>query len=123
MLCAKTMDTLQNIVGPGFFNTLGIRMLAGRDMSAADRLGGQDVCVLNQSAAAHFFPGLAPIGRQIDRRQSNSQRAVRCEVVGLVEDAKYWTLEPRPATHGVSSLRPGTAADGSRLLRRVLISR
>ena len=88
--------TLQNIVGPGFFNTLGIRILAGRDISAADRSGGADVCVLNQSAAAHFFPGLAPIGRQIDRRQSNSQRAVRCEVVGLVEDAKYWTLNQDP---------------------------
>jgi putative ABC transport system permease protein len=88
--------TVQNIVGPGFFTTLGIRMLAGRDFSAADRSGSADVCVLNQSAAAHFFPGLAPIGRYIDRRQSNSQRAVRCEVVGLVEDAKYWTLNQDP---------------------------
>ena len=62
--------TLQNIIGPGFFNTLGIRILAGRDISAADRLGSPDVCMLNQSAAAHFLPGLPPIGRHIDRRQS-----------------------------------------------------
>jgi hypothetical protein len=52
--------------------------------------------VVNQSAAAHFFPGLAPIGRQIDRRQSGTQRAVRCEVIAVVEDAKYWTLNQDP---------------------------
>ena len=85
----------QNIVGPDFFRTLGIQTLAGRDFTAGDRLGSSAVCILNRSAAAYFFPGLAPIGRHIDRRQT-SQRAVRCEVIGIVQDAKFWTLNQEP---------------------------
>jgi predicted permease len=92
----EDQHTLQNIVGPGFFHTLGMRLLAGRDVAATDRPGSPDVCVLNQSAAAHFFPGLPPVGRRIDRRASRTQRAVLCDVVGVVEDAKYWTLNQDP---------------------------
>lgn len=88
--------TLQNIVGPGFFQTLGIQILAGRDVAATDRAGSPDVCVLNESAAMHFFPGHAPLGQEIDRRESRTQRAIGCEVIGIVEDAKYWTLNQDP---------------------------
>ena len=88
-------NILQNIVGPDFFRTLGIQTLAGRDFAAGDRSGSSAVCILNQSAAAYFFPGLAPIGRHIDRRHT-SHRAVRCEVIGIVQDAKFWTLNQEP---------------------------
>jgi hypothetical protein len=87
---------VQNVVGPAFFRTLGIRLVAGRDFAPADQSGGAAVCVLNQSAAAHFFPGRAVIGQHIDRRQSGTRPAVRCEVVGVVEDAKFWTLNQEP---------------------------
>ena len=105
--------TLQNVVGPHFFRTLGIQMLAGRDFSAVDRNGGPAVCVLNRSAAAYFFPGRVAIGRQIARRQSGTQPAIRCEVIGVVEDAKYWTLNqeaPRTVYRPFAQEPPGAVA-------------
>jgi putative ABC transport system permease protein len=87
---------VQNVVGPGFFRTVGIQLRAGRDFTAADQSRGPAVCVLNQSAAALFFPGRRPIGQHIDRRESGTRPAVRCEVVGVVEDAKFWTLNQEP---------------------------
>lgn len=87
---------VQNVIGPEFFRTLGIRMIQGRDFDAHDRRGSPDVCVLNQSAAAYFFPGQPAIGGHIDRRSSGTRRPLRCEVVAVVADTKFWTLSQEP---------------------------
>jgi predicted permease len=102
---------LQNVVGSGFFRTLGIRLEAGRELVEADRGAAPAVCVLSHSAADYFFPGIAPVGRQIERRASGRQPLLRCEVVGVVADAKYWTLNQEPPRtiyrpHGQEPLGP-----------------
>jgi predicted permease len=90
-----------NEVGAGYFATLGTRMLAGRDFSGEDSDAG--TCILNRSAANAIFPGSAAIGqslRQTNRNMNVGQTTTRdCQVIGIVEDAKYTRLrEPAPAT-------------------------
>jgi predicted permease len=51
-------------VSPGFFSTLGIRLVAGRDFTEADTLGAERVVIINERIARDLFPGQDPINRQ-----------------------------------------------------------
>ena len=52
-------------VGPGFFNSMGIPLVAGRDFTTADRAGTLPVTIVNRAFADRYFPGTDPIGRRI----------------------------------------------------------
>src|SRR5271170_3329755 len=90
-----------NDVGAGYFATLGTSMLAGRDFADEDSDAG--TCILNRSAANRIFPGSTAIGqslRQTNRNMNVGQITTQdCNVIGIVEDAKYTSLrEPAPPT-------------------------
>jgi predicted permease len=74
-----------NEVGPGFFHTLGIPLLAGREFTAADAVGAPKVAVVNEAFAKKFGLGRAPVGK----RMSIGGDQLDIEIVGLVKDAKY----------------------------------
>ena len=80
-----------NRVGPRFFATLGVRMLAGRDFDARDRRDTPAVAIVNETLARRFWPGEQPLGRTliIDGRSH--------QIVGVVRAAHY-----RAATGGES---------------------
>jgi putative ABC transport system permease protein len=50
---------------PGFFATLGIPIVAGRDFNEADRNGAERVVIINQRIATQLFPGQDPINRHL----------------------------------------------------------
>jgi predicted permease len=50
---------------PGFFQTLGIPLLAGRDFASADRPSAPMVMVINEALGAKYFPDVNPVGRRI----------------------------------------------------------
>ena len=79
-----------DIVTPGYFRTLGIPLVRGRDFSEADRQGAPDVAILNQRFAGQLWPGEEAIGRTF----RNGDRTVT--VVGIARDAKYRTLGEDP---------------------------
>jgi putative ABC transport system permease protein len=56
---------IQTIVGAGYFETLRIRILRGRTLSAADGPGSELTAVVNETLAARHFAGLDPLGRRI----------------------------------------------------------
>jgi predicted permease len=72
----------QRYVTPGYFQTLGIAQLRGRDVSESDRGDSRYVAVVSESFVARFFPGQDPIGRHF-----HFARADR-EIVGVVADVK-----------------------------------
>jgi len=83
-----------NIVGPGYFDTMGIPLVRGRAFAVGDRLGTRLVAVINEAMARTYWPGTDPIGRRV--RQGNTSAPL--EVVGIVADSKYRSLgeEPTP---------------------------
>jgi ABC-type antimicrobial peptide transport system permease subunit len=91
---------LVNAVGPRFFETLGIPMLAGRDFAAMDTAQSPGVCILSESAAGFFFPTGPAIGGYLEAPSDAVRaRAATYQVVGIVGDAKYRTLhEDTPPT-------------------------
>ena len=80
-----------NAVSSGYFATLGMRVLQGRDFALGDGPGNTRVVIVNESLARRFFPNQNPIGRLIT--VGRSDRRQNLEIIGLVQDAKYQTLQ------------------------------
>src|SRR5439155_327900 len=86
----------RNAVTPGYFAAMRIPVLRGREFTAADTMESRQVIVINEEAAARFFPGEDPIGRRIDLddRDGESWR----EIVAVVGNVRRNGLAagPRP---------------------------
>ncbi|MBI2614407.1 MAG: ABC transporter permease [Gemmatimonadetes bacterium] len=74
-----------NVIGPAYFSTLGIPLVAGREFTASDGLGSPRVAVVNQAFARKFGLGSDAVGKFM----STGGRELNIEIVGLVTDAKY----------------------------------
>ena len=89
------MDATHNVVGAGYFATMGIPLLVGRVFGPQDTAASPKVAVISETFARRYFPGSSPVGRHFgigtDPRHSND-----IEVVGVVKDAKYQDLRERP---------------------------
>lgn len=81
-------------VGPGYFATLGVDLLRGRDFDRRDDAAAPPVAIVNDTAARRWFPGEDPIGKRL--RFGTEEPWV--EIVGMAETGKYRTLgeDPRP---------------------------
>jgi predicted permease len=78
-----------NVVGPRFFETVGIRLLHGRGFDGRDTEQGPLVLVINAAAASVHFPGGDPMGQRISVDGPDGPWR---EVVGIVRDSKYGSL-------------------------------
>ncbi len=74
------------IVWPGWFDTLGMRIIGGRDFTAADD-GRVPVVAVNRTLAAALWPGANPIGRRL--RTSRTSDATSFTVVAIVSDIHH----------------------------------
>jgi putative ABC transport system permease protein len=79
-----------NFVGPGYFSTLGIPLLTGREFTASDNAQTHKVAVVNEAMVRRFYRGRDPIGARFAFGAGTVQPDV--EIVGVVKDAKYSTL-------------------------------
>jgi predicted permease len=80
-----------NVVTPGFFGTVGMRIVQGRDFSAGDTPSAPRVVIVSESLARAFFPGQNTIGRRISIGRDKARQDL--EIVGVVSDAKYQRLQ------------------------------
>ncbi len=79
-----------NTVSPGYFRTLGIPFVAGRDFAANDNAGSGKVAVVNETMARHYFPQGNAIGKRFGFGEPGSQPDI--EIVGVVKDSRYVNL-------------------------------
>jgi predicted permease len=80
-----------NAVSPGYFDTLGIRLIAGRDFGARDTRESSKVCIINEAFARQYFPDGVTIGRHIGQSFDPAAKP-NVEIVGVVADSKYDNL-------------------------------
>ncbi|MGB6691835.1 MAG: ADOP family duplicated permease [Terracidiphilus sp.] len=81
-------------VGPKYFSTMEIPVLAGREFGLSDKPGAPDVAILNQTLARRMFPDRNPVGQRITVQEDRKERFY--DVVGVVQDSKYGTLGEAP---------------------------
>ncbi|MGD8319020.1 MAG: ABC transporter permease [Gemmatimonadota bacterium] len=79
-----------NLVGPGYFDIVGTRVLRGRPVTAQDGPDDPRVALVNQTMAKRLWPGEDPLGRTL---RFGGPDADPVQVVGVVEDGKYNDLE------------------------------
>jgi predicted permease len=71
-------------VKPGFFSTLGMPLLLGRDFGPQDQQNSVKVVIINEAMRRRLFPNRNPMGQRLTLGGSD-----RLEVVGVAPDAKY----------------------------------
>jgi predicted permease len=80
-------------ISPGYFETMEIPLIEGRDIADSDREGRAGVAVVSQSFAARFWPGGGALGRRLKfPLPGSSFNGQWFTVVGIVGDAKYREL-------------------------------
>ena len=70
-------------VSPGYFSTLGIALVSGRDFSPQDSASSQPVVIVNQTLAKRYWPNQSPLGKRIQVEENSAT------VIGVVRTAHY----------------------------------
>jgi predicted permease len=91
----QDMGAEWDAVGPGFFETMGIRLLLGRPIDRRDTAKSPKVAVVNEAMARHFFGDGNPLGRRFSFGEKLDP-AETFEIVGVVQNAKYASLREDP---------------------------
>jgi predicted permease len=81
-----------NVVGPDFFRTLGVPILAGREFNASDTATSPHVGIINELFAQRFLPNQNPLGHTIGTEHGEFQMTI----VGVVKNHKYRGIKEEP---------------------------
>jgi predicted permease len=84
----EDMQMFMNALSPGYFETMRIRLLDGRDFNRMDLAKEPTVAIVNRRFAEHFFPGSSVIGKRIGFG-SGPTASLDIEIIGLVENSLY----------------------------------
>ncbi len=82
----ENMNPYFDAVSPGYFSTLGIPLLLGREFDARDRAGAPRVAIVNDVFAKYYFKNESPIGRRFGLGRD---RETPIQIVGVVRGSKY----------------------------------
>jgi putative ABC transport system permease protein len=82
-----------SVISDGYFRTMGIPLIAGREFDERDRMNALPVAVINQAAARLFYPGEDPIGKQLVVDWSGPPQA---QIVGVATDYRFEGMEDEP---------------------------
>jgi putative ABC transport system permease protein len=87
-------------VTPGYFDTLRIPIVAGRDISTRDTVNTPDVAVVNETFVRRIAGGKNPLGRRFWIQAGPNRPERVYEIVGIVKDAKYRSIDEQPTAVG-----------------------
>jgi predicted permease len=84
----EDMQAFMNALSPGYFETMGIKVLDGRDFRPADIVANPKIAIVNRKFAEHFFPGKSAIGKRLGRGLGPETK-LDVEIIGIVENSLY----------------------------------
>ena len=85
------VDPHMQFASPGYFATLRIPILLGRDFRPSDDQGANNVGIINERFAKKYFAGQSPIGRHVGMGM-NPGTKLDIEIIGVVQDTRYESL-------------------------------
>jgi len=83
----EDMNASRNHIAPGYFSTMGVPLIAGREFTPADTSQSQKVSIVSESLARRFFGDTGAVGRRMKFGAGNSP--LDLEIVGVVKDSKH----------------------------------
>ncbi|MBV8207566.1 MAG: ABC transporter permease [Acidobacteria bacterium] len=86
----KSDDSVSNddMIGPGYFRTIGVPILLGRDISQQDYDSGAPVVVVNERFARFYYGDRNPIGHKVRLQDSSRPNLPPFEIVGVARDVR-----------------------------------
>lgn len=85
-------ESFFNRVGPGYFRTMGVAVVAGREFDERDTGSSPKVAIVNETFMNRFFGGGNPLGRVFRVQGDAGKPDPMYEVVGMVRNTKYYEL-------------------------------
>jgi predicted permease len=90
---ADFLNTTINVVSPEYFDTMGMRLVSGRDFTSADDPEVKpERVVVNQAFVRRFFPNVDPLGQRFGAGPPLRVVELMFEIIGVVGDAKYRSM-------------------------------
>lgn len=110
---ASAIDSRLRIVTNGYFETLGVRIIAGRPFDETDVAGGNRVMIVSEALAKAAWPGESPIGRRVICCEGSREDPRWKTVVGVAADVRSEgpAVEPRPEFYLPITQAPPQAFD------------
>jgi predicted permease len=94
----ENMSPNAAVISPGYFATMGIPFVEGRDFTEQDTASRPKVVIINETMAHYFFGTKDPLGKKIGTDDDPKTPPDR-EIIGVVKDAKYVRLSEAPRRH------------------------
>jgi predicted permease len=104
-----------SFVSPGYFDVLGVPLLAGRAFATSDRTGTPRVVVIGRATAALLWPGEDAVGKTLSLRGFDG-----ATVVGVVDDVRYENIEEAPRPNVYISASQSARQEGFLLVRTMV---
>jgi predicted permease len=103
-----------NFVGPGHFETMGTRIVEGRDFTDQDVPSSPQVIIVNETLARTLWPGASAVGRRL---RIGAPDAPPRAVVGVARDGRYRFLGESPTPYAYRPLAQSYRAEGTLVVR------
>jgi putative ABC transport system permease protein len=84
----EDMQAFMNALSPGYFKTMQIPFLEGRDFTRMDYKADSNVAIVNRRFAEHFFKGKSAVGKRLGRGGGPKSK-LTIEIIGVVADSLY----------------------------------
>jgi putative ABC transport system permease protein len=90
-------DVIYRAIGPGYFNTMGIPLVRGREFNDGDTLDTTRGVVIGEKTAKHYWPNQDPIGKRLKPGGTNDNETPWRAVIGVVKDVRQndFIAEPK----------------------------
>jgi predicted permease len=115
---SSRLNSLVNAISPGYFSTMGMTLVAGRDVRESDARSGPRVDgwpyrvgIVNETFVRRYFGQANPIGRHIGFGDGPGT-PLPIEIIGIVKDAKYRSMREEPTPQLFVSYLEGNDVDG-----------
>jgi predicted permease len=84
----ENMQAFMNSLSPGYFATMQIPLLEGRDFNAMDIKENSKVAIVNRRFAEHYFPGRSAVGKRLGQGGGPNTK-LDIDIVGVVDNSLY----------------------------------
>jgi putative ABC transport system permease protein len=94
---ADTPAAQDRWVSPGYFRTMRIPLVEGREFTEADAEHAREVVVVDETLARRHWPGASPVGAHLLLNYGTGEKPREFEVIGIVGNVKHDSLNEEPA--------------------------
>src|SRR6266568_819919 len=104
-------------ITPGYFETMCVSLLRGRDFTDKDGPDPPTVCIVNESIARTFFSGADPIGKRLKMARADEEQHPWFTIIGVARDVRSYGLDVKPRPQIYTTVEQNTDNEMTLLVR------